>query len=119
MRELLAASSSGQIFNPVITGTWGRGGNLSAGTNVASLIATFIRVMVIVGGLGFVLYFIIGAVQWIMSSGDKGKVEDAKNHIINAATGLVILLALLAINTFLTSVLNIDLLNIIWPTPPK
>jgi hypothetical protein len=109
--------AQGQIINPVLSGTLGTGGNAGSGANVATLLATFIRVMVIIGGLGFVLYFVIGAVNWISSGGDKGKLESAKHEIINALTGLVILLALVAVTTFLKDVFQIDLLNIVWPTP--
>jgi hypothetical protein len=109
-------AQAGQIVNPVVTGI-GSGGNAASGVHVASLLATFIRVMVIVGGLGFVLYFIIGAINWISSGGEKGKVETAKQEITNALTGLVILLAFYAVAAFLKTVLKIDLLNIIWPTP--
>lgn len=113
MRNLIAQA----VVNPVLQGGLGTGGNAMAGSNVATLIGTFIRTMVIVGGLGFILYFIIGATNWITSGGDKGKLESAKQEIVNAITGLVILLAFFAITEFLKGVLGIDLLNIIWPTP--
>ena len=109
-------AGDGTIKNPAI-GTWGTGGNTAAAGNIAQLIGTFIRTMVIVAGLGFILYFILGAVHWITSGGDKGKVEEAKQEITNAAIGLGIILALYAIAAFLKTVLQIDLLNIVWPTP--
>lgn len=107
-----------QVINNPVIGTFGTGGNTGAASNVAILLGTFIRVMVIIAGLGFILYFVIGAVEWITGGGDKGKVEEAKNHIINALTGLTVMLALYAVLVFLNQVLHIDLLNIIWPTPP-
>lgn len=106
-----------QVINPVLSGTLGSGGNSTSGSNIASLIGTFIRTMVIIGGLGFALYFLLGATKWITSGGDKGKVEEAKQEILNAVTGLVILLAFFAVSAFLNDVLKINLLNIIWPTP--
>lgn len=105
------------IRNPALQGALGTGGNTNSASNVALLIGTFIRVMVIIASLGFILYFVIGAVEWITGGGDKGKVEEAKNHIINALTGLVVMLAFFAVAVFLNQVLHIDLLNIIWPTP--
>lgn len=106
-----------QVINNPVIGTLGTGGNTNAAPNVAVLLGTFIRVMVILAGLGFILYFVIGAVEWITGGGDKGKVEEAKNHIINAITGLTVMLALYAVLVFLNQVLHIDLLNIVWPTP--
>lgn len=108
--------AQGQIVNPVVTGI-GSGGNALSGIHIATLIGTFIKTMVIIGGLGFILYFILGAVKWITSGGDKGKLEEAKQEILNAITGLVVLLAFYAVSAFLNDVLHINLLNIIWPTP--
>lgn len=108
--------AQGQIINPVVTGI-GSGGGAASGAHIATLIGTFINTMVIIGGLGFMLYFLIGAVNWISSGGDKGKLEQAKQEIINAITGLVILLAFFAVSAFLNNVLHINLLKIIWPTP--
>ncbi len=105
------------INNPALQGTLGTGGNTNSASNVALLIGTFIRVMVIIASLGFILYFVIGAVEWITGGGDKGKVEEAKNHIINALTGLIVMLAFYAVAVFLNEVLHINLLNIVWPTP--
>lgn len=112
--NLIAAA--GEIVNPVVTGL-GSGGNNASGANVAFLIGTFIKVMVIVGTLGFILYFLLGTSKWIMSGGDKGHLEEAKHEIVNAVTGLVIMLALYAIIAFLNNIFGIDILKINWPTP--
>lgn len=110
--------AAGEIFNPVVTGL-GSGANtpIGAGNNAAVLIGTFIKVMVIVGTLGFILYFLLGTSKWIMSGGDKGHLEEAKHEIVNAVTGLVIMLALYAIIAFLNNIFGIDILKINWPTP--
>ena len=55
-----------------------------------SLVGTFIEaifVIAIVVALGYLIY---GAIRWIISQGDKAKVTDARNHIIAAIIGLVI-----------------------------
>ena len=56
----------------------------------SSIVGTFIEavfVIAIVIALGYLIY---GAIRWIMSQGDKSKVADARNHIIAAVIGLVI-----------------------------
>ena len=73
--------------------------------------------MVLIAGLGFILYFVLGAFEWITAGGDKGKLDAAKHFIINAITGLAIMLALFAVTVLLQQVFGIDLLNISWPTP--
>lgn len=62
---------------------------LNAG-NFGPLVGTFIQavfVIAIVVALGYLVY---GAIRWIISQGDKTKVADARNHIIAAIIGLVI-----------------------------
>ena len=71
---------------------------LGEGTQVASkegsfgkLIGNVFTIAVSVGAL-FVLYqLVLGALNWINSTGDKEKVEKARKQITNALIGLVIL----------------------------
>lgn len=106
------------IKNPALgTSPYGQGGNAASGQNIAMLLATFIRVMVVLAGVGFILYFVLGAFEWITAGGDKGKLDSAKHYIINALTGLAIMLALFAVTVFLKEIFGFDVLNIVWPTP--
>jgi len=89
----------------------------SAGGGFAFYIAQLWRTIVILGGIAFLLYFIWGSLEWLMSGGDKQKLESARSKITNGLIGLILLVASVAIAIFLGQVLNIDLLNIVWPTP--
>jgi hypothetical protein len=44
--------------------------------------------------VAFILLFLFGGVQWIMAGGNKQNLENARNKIVNAVTGLLILLLL-------------------------
>lgn len=44
-----------------------------------------------IGALGFIIYFIWGAVDWILSGGDKEKIAGARKKITTAIIGLVLL----------------------------
>jgi len=56
-------------------------GNMISGlVNAAFVIAVIVA-------LGYLIY---GGIRWIMSQGDKTKVENARNHVIAAVIGLVI-----------------------------
>lgn len=48
---------------------------------------TAVFVIAVIVALGYLIY---GAIRWIISSGDKSKVTDARNHIIASIIGLVI-----------------------------
>lgn len=65
------------------------GGNL--GYN--ELVSKIIDVVFIVAAAMTFFYLIFGAISWITSGGDKGKVEAARNKITAAVIGLLILAA--------------------------
>lgn len=102
-----------QITNPVI-------GNLGIDTktsdSLADLIATIIRTLVVVGGIIMILYLIIGGITWITAEGKPDKLEKARNQIVQAITGMVILAAVVAISTLIGSLLGLNILDISIPT---
>lgn len=112
--SLLASCSPAfaTITNTAVPG----GGGGDQGHQFAVTIGTLWQTIIIVGGLAFMMYFLWGAVNWILSGGEKGKLEEAKNHITQGLIGLAILVASYVIIKFLQAALGIDLLNITWPT---
>lgn len=109
MSKYLAA-----ITNNAIPG--GTAADESQATQFAVTIGTLWQTIIIVGGLAFILYFLWGALNWIMAGGEKGKIEDAKNKITQGLIGLAILAASFVVVKFLQSAVGLDLLNIVWPT---
>lgn len=77
------------------------------GTNLGALVGLFIAVIAVVAVLAALVFIIIGAFQWITSGGDKQKVESARNHIIAAIIGLVIVVLSFVIINVITQVLGI------------
>lgn len=63
----------------------------AAETIVETVLVNVISIFFTVGGLGVVIYFIWGAVDWILSGGDKEKVASARKKMTNAIVGLVLL----------------------------
>ncbi len=61
-----------------------------AGENVNGLIADVINIFSIVVGVVAVIMIIVGGFQYITSAGDSNKVGNAKNTILYAIIGLVI-----------------------------
>ena len=66
-------------------------------TNASSLFQTILTLVIVVAALLTLFYLIMGAISWITSGGDKGKVEEARNKITAAVIGLLILAAVWAI----------------------
>jgi len=76
--------------------------------NVLSLVVGFLT---IIGGLYFLIQFLIGGLGWISAGGDKQKIEDAKSRITNAAIGLIVIVAAYSIVFIVGKILGIDILN--------
>lgn len=62
-------------------------------TDLGRLISTGISVAIILAGILVFVFLVWGGLEWIMSGGDKGKVEAARNRIVNALVGLAIIAA--------------------------
>lgn len=82
----------------------------------AITIATLWQTIILVGGLAFLLYFLLGGVTWITAGGDKGKIEEAKGKITQGLIGLAILAASYVIIKFIETAIGLNILNISWPT---
>lgn len=55
--------------------------------SVLGQIITFAFVIAIIIALGFLVW---GGIKWVTSGGEKGGVEEARNHVIAAVVGLII-----------------------------
>ena len=86
--------------------------NLSGTEFFNKLLPNLIGLSFIVGAIIFVAIIIVGAIQWIISGGDKAGIESAKGKITNAVIGLVILLSLFAIIYVLENFFGIKLLEL-------
>ena len=80
-------------------------------SNVEKLISNVIGLVTALGALIFIIYFLMGAVSWITSGGDKGKVESARNKMITGVLGLVILVIAYSVIGFIGNIVGIDILN--------
>ena len=110
MFTLIAQKITNPVLNPKL------GANQNGGQAVAITMANLFRALVMIGGLALLLYMAWGGINWITAGGDKGKVEEAKNKITGAAIGMAILVAVIAVASFLSDVFGYDLLNPTIPT---
>ncbi len=98
---------SAQVTNlatPTLTG--------NGTTFFGNFIPKLISLLFIVGSLAFFFMFLIGAIRWITSGGDKAQIEGARSQITQAVIGLVLMVSIWAIAKLLETVLGIKLLNI-------
>lgn len=79
---------------------------------IENLISTGVGLLTIVGGIIFLIWFMIGAINWISSGGKPDKLEAARNHMTNAITGLIILIAAFALTGIIGLLFGINFFNL-------
>ena len=109
---LRAQVAYAQITNPVIDSAVGANvGAAESGQSFTRYFVYFWRVLMVIGGLAVVITFMMGAFDWITAGGEKGKVEGARQKIINSIIGMVILAGSFAVLQFIGNTFGFDLLN--------
>jgi len=109
------APATGNTFKITRPAT-GYGIDISNGTgdptgNLGFILQNVIILFFTVGGLGFTIMIFWGAVDWILSGGDKEKVAGGRKRITTAITGLVVLSLSFLFMVIAGQVLSIDALQ--------
>lgn len=108
-----------QLINPVIPDSIGRGGTEKGGTAIGMLLGNIIGGMIIVAFITAMIFLLTGAFHWITSSGDKASLENARNKIIHALVGLIVLASVWAMMTVVSQFLGISFPNLVIPSIPS
>lgn len=102
-------NETGRIRNPLITGAI----KYSSGTDFFSkFITTLINWGLTIGIVIFLFSLIVGAIQWILSGGDKQKLETSRGRVTTAIIGLVVLLSIFAILKLIEVFFGIKIIDI-------
>lgn len=113
MRNLMAAAGvSANNSANTINLTPGTAGNadFSALNNITipGAISAVITLLLIVAAIIFFFMLVIGGIKWILSGGDKGQTEAARNQITAALIGLVVVFAAWAIASLISTLFGIS-----------
>lgn len=117
MIRLLADVPLGQIkgsgkFLPTEAGNIAGGvGSGTGGSQIERILTMAVGFLTVVGGLTFLIFFLIGGITWITAAGDTKKVEDAKKYMTNGAIGIIIIVAAYAVIWIVGEVLGLKILN--------
>ncbi|MBU0978696.1 MAG: hypothetical protein ABIJ03_01795 [Patescibacteria group bacterium] len=84
----------------------------TAFSSLELIISNVIGLLTTIGAIMFILYFILGAISWIGSGGDKGKLESARNQMMHGALGLIIIVSAYAIIGLIGRVVGLDILSL-------
>lgn len=83
----------------------------SYSNSFASLIGSLISIVMPVAALLLLLYLIWGAIEWITSGGDKGKLEKSRQRITTGVIGIIIVSATISLFMLMQQILNICILD--------
>lgn len=83
---------------------------------IAKVISSFIVILMILTSILFVFSLLIGGIRWILSGGNRDSIDKAKNQIINALIGLLIVFSAWAILNLVSVFFGVDLLTFDFPT---
>jgi len=78
--------------------------------NFGGIIAILINILLIVAALSFFFMILLGGLRIIVSGGKKDNINAARQQIVNAFIGLIIVFSSWAIMSYLGSVFGINLL---------
>ncbi len=73
-------------------------------------IPRMIGLVFVIGAIIFFFVMMIGAIQWIISGGDKAAIEAARGKIVNAIVGLIILFSTFALLKIIEDFFGINIL---------
>ena len=78
----------------------------------AGIVSGLINLVMVLAALIFFFMLVWGGVRWVMSQGDKGNVETARNQITNALIGLAIVFAAWAIMKLIETLFGINIMTL-------
>jgi len=81
------------------------------GDRMASVISNAMTFVTLIAGLGLLFYFLIGAVNWLVSGGDPQKIKAAQDMMLNAFVGIVIVVIAYPAISILGNLIGIPISN--------
>lgn len=76
-----------------------------------SVLSVGIGLITVIAAVWFIYLLITGAVSYMGSGGDKGKIEEAKQKLFTAIVGLIIVIAAIFLAELVGWLLGLDILN--------
>lgn len=76
-------------------------------------LGSILTVVLTIGMLLLLLYLVWGAVEWLTSGGDSSKLQAARNRMMHAIVGILLLSGSLALYLFVQWILGIEVLEFI------
>lgn len=92
----------------------------SNAVSISSFVGFIINMLIIIAIVASLIFLIYGGIKWIISGGDKEKVETARKTVVSSIIGLVVVLLSWVIITITLQFLGLGgLTNLTVPTLTK
>lgn len=115
MKHTLIAETAefGAALRPATTPTSGLAAFNTADplTSTEVLFSQIIGFITLLGGMVFIVMFLNGAFKWIAGGEDASKIQKARDLMVQAVIGLIVMVAGYAIIGLVGSVVGFDMLN--------
>lgn len=112
--------ASGGITNPVIGNLGNSASEAGSGKTFVTYFILIWNAVILIGGLVVLVYFIQAAIEWITAGGDSGKIQKARDRMVQSTIGLFVLVFSFIIINFINDLLfgwsGFDILNPTIPT---
>ncbi len=86
-------------------------GGFSLGSLLNKFLSSILGFLTIISGLYFFFQFITAGIAWIGAGGDKNNIEAARNKIMNAVLGLIVVAAAWVFVGIIGKFVGLDILN--------
>lgn len=84
-------------------------GNTSS--SLHQLLSTIITSLSVVASLAFAIYFILGGLKWITAGDKEQSIKEAKEQMVHAALGLIVVVVSYFVIGLVGNILGIDILR--------
>ncbi len=83
----------------------------AAADKLEIILTSIIGAMTVAGGIWFMFQILIGGYTWLSAMGDKARLEKARDRIVNALIGLVIVVGAVAIVSLTGQFIGLNILS--------
>ncbi|MEX0896302.1 MAG: hypothetical protein WDZ94_05240 [Patescibacteria group bacterium] len=80
-------------------------------SNMENFLSTIIGLLTVIAAVYFIFNFLIAAVSWVTAGGDSGKIQSARDRIIQSTIGMIVVVAAYGIVGLVGAVLGLEILN--------
>lgn len=114
---LLPTQISAAITNPAIGALGTDVAKAESGSTFTGYFITLWRSLILVGVLILLFNLLSGGLDWILAGGESGKIQKAREKMVQSVIGMVVLASSFAAISYLSQLFfNFDLLNLTIPS---